>query len=60
MTFAREKPLPGWMICECSRLVASLEHAILLARCLEQSSYVLLTCLGQSLTSWLQKSFEDV
>ena len=36
------------MICECSRLVPSLDHAISLARHLEQS-----------LTSWLQKVFDD-
>ena len=48
MTFAREKPSPEWMICEYSRLVASLDHAISLARRLEQS-----------LTSWLQKVFQS-
>ena len=36
------------MTCECSRLVASLDHAISLARRLEQS-----------LTSWLQKLFQS-
>ena len=48
MTFAREKPSPGWMICECNRLVASLDHAISLTRQLEQS-----------LPSWLQKVFQS-
>ena len=38
------------MICECSRLVASLDHAISLARRLEQSLIV---------TSWLQKVFQS-
>ena len=49
MMFASEKPSPGRMICECSRLVASLDHAIMLIRHLEES-----------LTSWLHIFFQSL